>query len=180
MGAVGFAKPRSALLDIIETYRNDHIQFVIENRIWNHVYGYTNNMAVRADVFERLGPMVELPVPGDTEIVHRCLRDDPDIRIAFREEMWIDHLELVSALVLFRKLVDYGEFEGHLPQRRYKPEYCRRKSGAERHSVRKNGFSVPKRLLFRFAVFACNACFAAGKWRGRYHRALRRLKGAPA
>lgn len=180
MGAVGFATPRSALLDIIETYRNDHIQYVIENRIWNHVYGYTNNMAVRADVFERLGPLEELPVPGDTEIVHRCLRDNPETRVAFREDMWIDHLELLNTRILFRKLVDYGEFEGYLPVKRFEPQHCRRKSGAEAYSVRKNGFSIRQRILFRFGVFACNKCFWAGKWRGRWHRVLRWLRGARA
>jgi len=179
MGAVGFPSPRSALLDIIEIYRNDHTRYVIENRIWNHLYGYTNNMAVRADVFERLGLLEELPIPGDTEIVHRCLRRDPETPIAFREDMWVDHLEIVNARILFRKQVDYGEFEIHLPEVRYKPRNCRRKSGAVAHSIRKNGFSIRKRILFRFGVVACNACFQAGQWRGRLRGAFRRLKGRP-
>jgi glycosyltransferase involved in cell wall biosynthesis len=171
MGAVGFANPRSELLDVIEIYRNDHIEFVIENRVWNHVYGYTNNMAVRADVFERLGPFKELPVPGDTEIVHRCLRDNPEIRVAFRRDMWIDHLELVNATTLFRKLLDYGEFEIHLPLPRYEPLDSRRQTGAEAYSLAKNRFSFRRRILFFFAVHAISACFTAGRWRARLRRA---------
>jgi glycosyltransferase involved in cell wall biosynthesis len=173
MGAVGFARPRSALLDMIEAYRNDHIEFVIENRIWNHVYGYTNNMAVRAEVFRRFGRFAELPVPGDTEIVHRCLRQEPETRVAFRRDMWIEHLELVSARTLYRKLFDYGEFEMHLPQPRYDPTYSRPKSGAEAHIIQKNRFSIPKRLLFDFAVHSIATCFVLGKWRARMRRALR-------
>jgi len=173
MGAVGFAKPRSALLDVIEIYRNDHIQFVIENKIWNHVYGYTNNMAVRAEVFRRLGPFEELPVPGDTEIVHRCLRQDPETRVAFRRDMWIDHLELETPGTLYRKLFDYGEFEMHLPHPRYAPPHSRRKSGAEAHSLQKNRFSIPRLILFYFAVHSTTACFVVGKWRARLRRALR-------
>lgn len=172
MGAVGFAKPRSELLDIIEIYRNDHIEFVINNRIWNHVYGYTNNMAVRADVFKRLGPFEELPVPGDTEIVHRCLRDNPDTKVAFRRDMWIDHLELENPGTLYRKLFDYGEFEMHLPHPRYESPFSRRKSGAEAYSLQRNDFSIRRRALFYFAVHSTTMCFRIGKWRARVRRAL--------
>jgi len=172
MGGIGFARPRSALLDVIEAYRNDHIQFVIENRVWNHVYGYTNNMAIRAEIFRRFGLFEELPVPGDTEIVHRCLRKEPRTRVAFRRDMWVDHLELVSSRTLFRKLIDYGEFEMHMPLPRYDPTYTRPKSGAEAWILAKSDFSIPRRLLFQLAVHSTTACFAVGKWRARLRRAL--------
>ncbi|MBN2489641.1 MAG: glycosyltransferase [Planctomycetes bacterium] len=172
MGPVRFASRRSELLDVIETYRNDHIQYVIEHQLWNHLYGYTNNLAVRADVFARLGLFAELPVPGDTELVHRCLRQLADTRIVYCPDMGIDHLELVSGRTLFRKLVDYGEFEVNLPQVRYAPPCARRRSGAEAYSARLHRYSLRRRLLFRLGVFACNACFVFGKWRGRLRRAL--------
>jgi glycosyltransferase involved in cell wall biosynthesis len=176
MGGVIFPSPRSALLDIIETYRNDHIQYVIENQIWNHVYGYTNNMAIRADVFERVGPFEELPVPGDTEIVHRCLGRIPETRIVYCPDMSIDHLEIESTRTLFRKLIDYGEFATHMAQPRYEEPHFRRRSGAEKHSVLKNRLSIRRRILFRIAVFACNTCFSIGKWRGRLRRVFRKRR----
>jgi len=176
MGGVGFATPRSALLGVIETYRNDHIQYVIENQIWNHVYGYTNNMAVRADVFERLGPFEELPVPGDTEIVHRSLRRLPETRIVYRPDMWVDHLEIARMGTLYRKLIDYGEFEIHLPQVRYAPLRYRRRWDAEIHSFRKNRFSIRQRFLFWFGVFSCLGCFKLGIWRGRMRKAFRKRR----
>ncbi len=163
LGRILFPSPKSDLLQIIENYRNDHIEFVVENNFRDHIYGYTNNMALRADVFERVGPFVELPVPGDTEIIHRCLRLIPDTQVAYRPDMLIDHLEIVSARILLQKLYLYGKFhvamdpsDTRIPKR-LKPV------GAEAYSVRKNAYSLRHRFLFRLSLFLCNSYFDLGK-----------------
>ena len=163
LGRILFPAPKSDLLQIIENYRNDHIEYVVENNFRDHMYGYTNNMAVRADVFERVGPFVDLPVPGDTEIVHRCLRLIPDTQIVFRPDMLIDHLEIVNSHILLKKLYLYGKFHMAMEPldtgipKRLKPV------GAEAYSVRKNDYSLRQRLLFRLALFLCNSYFDLGK-----------------
>ena len=177
LGPVCFPAPMSPLLDVLQTYRNDHIQYVVENEIWNHVYGYTNNMAIRADVFERLGPLEELPIPGDTEIVHRCLKRIAETKISYCPDMKIEHLELVSAWVLFRKLVYYGELASHFPQADYDPPHHRKLSGAESYTVVRNRFSLRQHLLFEFGLKASNACLWYGSRRGKLRRAWRRFRG---
>jgi len=174
LGSTVFPSPKSALLQIIETYRNDHIDFVIKNDIKGHLYAYTNNMAVRADVFERVGLFAELPVPGDTEIVHRCLRLLPETRLEYRPEMQIEHLELLNVRILLRKLYLYGQYDMFLEIPDYDEPPRRRTSGAEAHCVKKNAFSIRERILFQIAVHACNACFRAGQLKARL---LRRSRG---
>ena len=178
MGPVTFPRPRSALLEVLETYRNDHIEYVIANRIWNHLYGYTNNMAVCADVFARLGPLEELPVPGDTEILHRCLARLPDTVIAFRQAMRVEHLEIVNARALFRKLIYYGELDTHWPTSHDRPHH-RGSSGAESYTARRNRFLLRRHLLFQVGLKTSNACLWYGNCRGRLKRAWGKLRSAP-
>jgi glycosyltransferase involved in cell wall biosynthesis len=178
LGSTVFPSPKSALLGIIETYRNDHIEFVIENGIKTHLYAYTNNMAVRAEIFERVGLFAELPVPGDTEIVHRCLRLIPETRLAYRPEMQIEHLELVNLRVLLRKIYLYGQFDRFLDLPDYDEPPRRKTSGAEAHCLKKNAFSLRERFLFQVAVRACNACFLAGQWKGRVLSRFQRRRPA--
>lgn len=176
LGPVRFPSPRSDLLRIIETYRNDHVDFVIQKRLKMLHYGYTNNMGVRADVFERVGPFAEVPVPGDTEIIHRSFRLIPETRVDYRADMWVDHLEIVNLRILLRKIILYGEWNLFLDLPDYGEKRPSRYSGAEAYSLKKNAFNFRERLLFRYGLFLSNTCFTAGQWKERARRFLRRRK----
>ena len=155
---------------MVETYRNDHIQFIIENMVKSHLYGYTNNMGVRAEIFQEYGPFLELPVPGDTEIIHRVLKHDPGVRIEFRHEMQIEHLELLRFWILLKKLYHYGYYDSHLEHPDYGDQPLGKPSGAETHCVKKNKFDLRQRVLFRIVTWLCNTCFWAGQQKGRLLR----------
>jgi glycosyltransferase involved in cell wall biosynthesis len=69
MGNVSFAGGGKGALRFFQDYQNAKSEYILNMGMKDCYYGYTNNMAVRASVFKELGPFMEWPVPGDTELV---------------------------------------------------------------------------------------------------------------
>jgi len=160
LGSIRFPSPKSEQLHLIEAYRNGYIDYVIEKNIRGHLHGYTKNMAMCAGICDRVGPISEFPVPGDTEIIHQCLRLLPETRLASRADMWMNHLEIVNTRILFRKLVLYGAYDFHLDMPACDESHHCRKSGAESYPVRKHAYSLHQRFYLRYEAFLCNSCCA--------------------
>ncbi|MFH1154209.1 MAG: glycosyltransferase [Pseudomonadota bacterium] len=109
LGKVLFPATPDSPLEILQDYQNAKIDYLLTHRKNRYLYGYTNNMAVSAKVFDQLGPFLEWPVPGDTEIVHRCLKGIPDARVVFLKEMTVLHLEIGSIFTWMKKSYVYGK-----------------------------------------------------------------------
>lgn len=109
MGPVYFPKGGAGGLKFFEDYQNAKIEYVIKKGLKKFYYGYTNNMAFKADVFRKLGPFSEgAGVSGDTEMVHRCLAGYPDCKVAYLEGMKVEHLEISGLGVYRKKMYAYG------------------------------------------------------------------------
>jgi glycosyltransferase involved in cell wall biosynthesis len=84
-------------------------------------YGYTNNMAVRRDVFDAVGPFEEIMRGADSLFVHRVLNTYSCAAVRFVPGMYVQHLEVTSIWTWFRKINIYGRSfrrYSHLAQRR--------------------------------------------------------------
>lgn len=71
-------------------------------------FGYTNNMAVRRDSFDRLGSFPELPRGADTVFVRRVVEASGCDAVRFDESMTVTHLEIRSVTDFYRKRRIYG------------------------------------------------------------------------
>lgn len=71
-------------------------------------YGFTNNMAVRREAFERYGPFDDLARGADSLFVRRVVRARGFEALAFSERAMVRHLEIERVSDYFEKLAIYA------------------------------------------------------------------------
>ncbi len=103
-------KPRF-LLRMAQDYENAKVEYFTDRNLKPYLFGYTNNMAVEADLFRQLGFFfTEVSFSGDTEFVIRYFKKNPDARIIYLENMKINHLEVFNIKVWLSKKKLRGEY----------------------------------------------------------------------
>jgi glycosyltransferase involved in cell wall biosynthesis len=95
LGHCSYPRDSSSVLNLLGAWENAKADYVIERCQPENRIAYANNMAVRAALFEELGPFEEWPRAADSEWVHRLARRRPDLRMRFHDGMRITHLEFV-------------------------------------------------------------------------------------
>jgi glycosyltransferase involved in cell wall biosynthesis len=107
---VGARRPagRSSLLSLIAAYERAKDEFVFASPIADLYYGSGNNMAVRREVFDRLGPFSERRRGSDTLFVRRVVDALSPDAVRFLPELRVDHLEIATVRDYYRKLYVYG------------------------------------------------------------------------
>jgi glycosyltransferase involved in cell wall biosynthesis len=102
--------PESTLaLKLLSGYENAKTEYVVHRCPKAHHFAFANNMAVRASVFDELGPFLEWRRAADTELVHRLARRRPDLGLGYNPAMRMTHLEFTNARSRARRLSLYTE-----------------------------------------------------------------------
>lgn len=96
LGHCRYPDDASWRLHLLGAYENAKTRYVVERCAPRHHFAYANNMALRASLFEELGPFKTWPRAADSEWVHRLAGRRPDLRLAYRATMGICHLEFVK------------------------------------------------------------------------------------
>lgn len=105
-----FAPNRSHLLQMLTDYENAKVEYISEMPLEaKYCFGFTNNMAVKAEVFQRIGPFLEVRRGGDTEFVQRYLSSDGNSKLAYLPEMTIRHEEITNMVHWLKKQEVRGE-----------------------------------------------------------------------
>lgn len=107
VGSCRFPRGASLGLRVLGAYEDAKAEYVIERCPAEHHYAYANNMAVRAAVFESIGPFREWPRAADSELVHRMRALRPDLRLAYRRSMAVTHMEFLHSRDRLRRLSLY-------------------------------------------------------------------------
>jgi hypothetical protein len=107
LGQCSYPRNASLTLRALGAYENAKSEYVIQHCDAAHHFGYANNMAVRASVFEELGPFKEWKRAADTELVHRLESHRPDLKVAYRASMKVTHMEFMNARERLRRLSLY-------------------------------------------------------------------------
>lgn len=109
VGHCRYPSSASRPLRALAWYENAKAEYVIQRCPPAHHFGYANNMAVRASVFEELGPFKEWKRAADSELVHRMAKLRPDLKLVFRPSMRVTHLEFLRARDRLRRLSLYTQ-----------------------------------------------------------------------
>jgi len=72
-------------------------------------FAYCNNMAVRASLFDELGPFVEWRRAADSEFVHRMAAERPELELRYDPSMRITHHEFTRGRDRARRLRLYTD-----------------------------------------------------------------------
>ena len=109
LGSRRWARDSSALVSLLVAYQNQKVDFIFRSRVKELYYGYTNNMAVRREVFDRLGPFLEAPRGADTVFLHRVVDAYSYDAVRYDPRMRVRHLEIENVWQHYRKLWIYGQ-----------------------------------------------------------------------
>lgn len=110
--AIGHCRyPREATLALrlLGHYENAKASYVADRGNPRQQFAYGNNMVVRAELFETIGPFQEWKRAADSELVHRMAAEAPQWRLAFRREMRVTHLEFTRARSRAQRLRLYAQ-----------------------------------------------------------------------
>ena len=107
LGRVSYPSHASWALKLLGAYENAKTEYVINRCPAANHFGYANNMAVRASVFEEVGPFLEWRRAADSELLHRLASKRPDLRPVYRPSMKVTHLEFRRARDRARRLSLY-------------------------------------------------------------------------
>jgi hypothetical protein len=108
LGYCRYPPNASLALRALGAYENAKTDYVINHCAAAHRFGYANNMAVRASVFEELGLFKEWKRAADSELVHRMASSRPDLRLVYRPSMKVTHMEFLHARERARRLSLYN------------------------------------------------------------------------
>lgn len=156
----------SPVLSMLAAYESERAAFTFSTKSRGLYYGYTNNMAVRREVFNCSGPFLEIMRGADSIFVHRVIADYSCDAVRYDRDAHIRHLELTSIWSYLHKRFIYGKS--------LQLNYKRRKSAhraitfAERseiikRTVEREGYSAPGTLCLIVFVFMGMLCFTAGR-----------------
>jgi glycosyltransferase involved in cell wall biosynthesis len=107
MGRRRFAS-ESLGLSILSDYESEKAAYIFSGTTKEAAYGYTNNMAVRRCLFNRIGPFLELKRGADTIFVHRAIEKYSCDIVQYSSNVCVRHLEITSIWKHFRKQCIYG------------------------------------------------------------------------
>jgi glycosyltransferase involved in cell wall biosynthesis len=158
-------------LKMLETYESERAVFTFSRSDSKTYYGYTNNMAVRRDVFDRCGPFLEVTRGADSLFVHRVIAEYSRDAIRYAPAAKIRHLEMTSVRQWLQKRFIYG--------RSFQRNYQRRKGAyrlitpAEssvilRETVRRKNYSLPRTLCLIALLWMGTVFYMLGRLAGRH------------
>lgn len=122
LGRRYFPSTGSFLINMLEEYENVKIEYVLKNCTRRQFFGYTNNMAIKNDVFKKIGLFCEAHRGSDTEFIQRVVSEIPDAKIIFLSDMKVVHLEMRSIKTWLRKnITNASDNRIVMMSSRYKP-----------------------------------------------------------
>ena len=108
IGHCRYPSNASAALRLLGAYENAKAEYVTRRCRPAQRYAYANNMAVRASVFDQLGPFKAWARAADSELVHRLASERSGLQVVYSDAMRITHMEFVSARERARRLALYS------------------------------------------------------------------------
>ncbi len=126
----------SAGLALLADYENQKDALVLSSPDPLKYYGYTNNMAARRSILEKVGAFPELDRGGDTIFVRRVVDLCGCVAVRYEPKMLIRHLEIDSVRTHLRKIFIYGRsFQRNKPLVESRPVDFRQRWQVYRNTV---------------------------------------------
>lgn len=167
LGKRFFSPNTSLILRMFEDYENAKIEYVLHNCAQRYYYGFTNNMAVKRDVFKKFGPFVELSIVGDIDFLHKCISAIPDAKVVYLNGMKITHLEISSPKRWLEKIHIYGEYNMLVKKtRNYSPLHYKEKLQIYNYCLKENNYPFQREVLLLFLLMIGDLFYRCGVIKG--------------
>lgn len=168
LGARGPAKDRG-LIALLNDYELEKDRQILGSSSPEAYYGFTNNMAVRKETFDRHGPFLEIPRGADTIFVRRVVDAEGCDAVRYRGDMRVTHAEMDGFLTYCRKMFVYGRSR-RLTRGivRIRPLRGQERLAVLRSCVRNGGYTPGAVCLSILALSAGLASWTLGDLAGRW------------
>jgi glycosyltransferase involved in cell wall biosynthesis len=146
----------SFAIRMLADYDDEKAAYVCSQSDPRLYFGYTNNLAVRREAFERCGPFLETMRGADSIFVHRVLAAYGAGSVRHAPAAEVRHLEIESAWDWYGKMNLYGRsFRKHRARSQRRPLTLRERFEVMARTVARNRYS-------RFDAVALFAMLAVG------------------
>ncbi|MCM8781784.1 MAG: glycosyltransferase [Candidatus Omnitrophica bacterium] len=163
LGKCSFPEGSSGFLHFFEDYENAKVEYVLNRCCREYFFGYTRNMAVRAEVFKRFGNFIETPILADTEFIQRCVLCDPNIKVAYLNDMCVTHMEITNIKSWLNKIYNYGGHSKHKAMPYYQPLNYRIKLSICTQCIKENNYRFIEKIMFLFLLMAGDISYKVGR-----------------
>ncbi|MCX5696762.1 MAG: glycosyltransferase [Candidatus Omnitrophica bacterium] len=169
LGRIEFASKDKFLLGMFEDYEAIKLQYVFNNCGRRYLFANANNMAVKAEVFKKVGPFVDWHRGGDTELLHRYLSFDPGAKVKYLPNMNIEHREITTTFMWLKKISVNAENNKIVEvQNDYRALGSRVKLEVYKCCSRINNYGLFKRTVLFILLIVGNLFYKLGELRGYY------------
>lgn len=163
LGVRRFAR-ETPVLSTLANYEVEKAHFVFSQDDASIYYAYTNNMAIRRDVYERAGPFVEIRRGADVVFVSSVLKAYGCDSVRLLPELHVRHLEIERWFHWHRKMFIYGRNYGnyHLMSRTRPLSYSIRFE-ILRRTAHRHHYGLPRILLMLASGVAVTIAYELGR-----------------
>jgi glycosyltransferase involved in cell wall biosynthesis len=155
----------SPCMSLLAAYEYQRAHFVFNSHTKELYYGYTNNMAVRRELFSKLGPFVERARGADTLFMRRAVDEYSSEVVRYDPAVRVRHMEMDSLWRYYQKQLIYGRssrLSAEIIHRR--TLMARERLEIFRKTVRSGGCSLARAPLLLSLLGLAVACYSAGRW----------------
>ncbi len=132
----------SFLLRMAADYETQRAEYVCTQQDRRLYYGYTGNMAVRREVFQRCGPFMQIARGADTVFVSKVIETYGPESVRYAEKAQLRHLEIDRVSDWYRKLSTYGRsYHGYHAWSHTRPLGFRERWEVLRRTIARNRYS---------------------------------------
>jgi glycosyltransferase involved in cell wall biosynthesis len=165
LGSRCFASHKSIPLRLLAAYENAKIEYVLTTSLpKEYCYGFTNNMAVKGEIFEQSGLFPEFARGADTGFIQKYLFSDPEAKLIYLPKMLIRHLEVGQFIDWLNKQVIRGENNKRIGfGSKYKTLTAAMRLAVFRKAVKENGYGFSRSLILFLMLLLGNAFYIAGE-----------------
>ena len=166
LGARRFARETRVLASLAD-YEIEKAHYVFSQNDPDVYYAYTNNMAVRRQIFERVGPFVELARGADVVFISRVIEVRGCTSVRYRPDLLLRHLEISRWFDWPRKMFIYGRsYSRYRGMSRTRPLTYRSRVKILRRTIDRHQYGRARAMLL-VAMLAITAIgFELGKHLG--------------
>lgn len=161
----------SSALSMLAAYEGERASYTFSGKHSGIYYGYTNNMAVRRELFNRCGPFLEIARGADSIFVNRIIEDYSGELIRYVPDASIRHLEIKSVWDYFRKRFIYGRsLQQNYSTRRGKHRklVITEISAILNRTIHRKRYSLLQSLCLIILIFMGEFCFGFGRLSVRF------------
>jgi glycosyltransferase involved in cell wall biosynthesis len=155
----------ASILAMLAAYEAETHAYIFSGAVKGAVFGYTNNMAVRREIFERCGPFLETARGADSIFVDRVVGAYSHQILRYARAAYIRHLEIDSVQYWLGKKTLYGRsFQRHRKERRqHRALTPAERSAIFRRTRERAGYSPAQAARLFAVILIGNLSFAYGR-----------------